>query len=108
MPTMSHDANNRRSSREQVRRNSRWRSGQRTAGRSRPLESLVIKTLSMPVFTERVDDGSGVKVGETWRCAAREQDAQGSHTHDRGAVRNQSADAFPEKPDKRHVRTPLL
>ncbi len=86
MPTISHDTDSRRSSCDQVRRNNRWWSGQRSAGRCPPLESLVIKTLSMPVFGERVDDGAGVKVGETWRRAARQQYAQRGHTHDRGAV----------------------
>jgi len=107
MPTISYDAESRRSSCDQVRRNNRWRSGQRSAGRSPPLGSLVIKTLSIVVFGERVDAGAGVKVGETWRHAARQQDAQSGHTHDCGTVGNQSADASPERPDKRHVRTPL-
>ena len=55
MPAIRHDFDNRRNSRDQVRPRNRWRSRQRSTERSPPLETLVIKTLSMIVLGERVD-----------------------------------------------------
>lgn len=107
MPTIGHEFDKRRSGRDQVRRRDRRRCDQRGTKRSPPLKILMIKTLSMIMVCGRVDDYAKVNVRETGRRAARQQDAQSSHTHDRGAVRNQSAVAFPEEPDKRHVYTPL-
>ncbi len=88
MPTISNDVDNRRGSQNPVSRHNRGRGNQRGAGRSPPLGTLVIKTLSMLVLGERVDAGAGVKVWETWRHAARQEDAQSGHTHDCGAVGN--------------------
>ena len=107
MPAIRHDFDKRRTSRDQVKRRNRWRSSQRRTESSPPLDTLVIETLSMIVRGERVDGSVKVKMWETWRRAARQQDTQNGHTHDRGAVRNQSAVALPEGPDKRHVYTPL-
>jgi hypothetical protein len=107
MPAIGYDLDKRRNRRGEVRRSNRRRSSQRGTGRSLPLEIIGIETLSMLVFGERVDGGGKVNVRETWRRAASQQDAQSGHTHDRGAVRSQSAVAFPEGPDKRHVSTPL-
>jgi hypothetical protein len=55
MPTISHDFDNRRSSRDQVRRRNRRWSKQGGTRRSSRLETLVIKTLSMIVVGEGVD-----------------------------------------------------
>jgi len=55
MPTISHDFDKRRTSRDQVKRRNRWRSSQRGTESSPPLETLVIKALSMIVVCERAD-----------------------------------------------------
>ncbi len=55
MPAIGDDFDKRRNRRGQVRRRNRRRSSQRSAGRSPPLEIIVIETLPMLVFGERVD-----------------------------------------------------
>ena len=86
MPAIHHDFDKRRSSRGQVRRRNRRRSSLPSTGRSPPLEILMIKTLSMIVIRERVDGSVKVKMWETWRRAARQQDAQSGNAHEPGAI----------------------
>jgi hypothetical protein len=106
MPAIHHDFDKMGSSCGQARRRNRRRSNLRSTGRSPPLGILMIKTLSMIVIRERVGGSVEVKMWETWRSAARQQDAQSGYTHDRRAVESQSAVALPEDPDKRHACTP--
>ncbi len=67
----------------------------------------MIKRRSMMMVGNLVEGQPEVNVWQTRRCAAHQQDAQGGNTHDSCAVGNQSADAFPEVPDKPHVHTLL-
>lgn len=107
MPAIHHDFDRSRNRGDQVMRCNRGRSNQRSSERSPPLKTLVIKTLSMIMVGVRVDGCAKVNVREIGRRAACQQDDESGHTHNRGAVRYQSANAFPERPDKRHVYTPL-
>ncbi len=66
----------------------------------------MIKALPLTVVRERVEGQTKGNARETRRGAARPQEAEGGNTHDRAAVRNQAADAFPDRPDKRHLCTP--
>jgi hypothetical protein len=87
MPAIHYDFDRSRNSGEQVRLRKRGWCSLRNTRRSPPLEILVIKTLSMIAIREsRVYGSVKVKMWETWRRAARQQDAQRGNTHKCGMI----------------------
>lgn len=101
MPTIRHEFDERFRSVDWLRRNDRRRRMQRGARSGGPLGIFMIETV--PMIMVRAGAGSNGGVRKARRSNAPPEDAQGGDTHDCGTVRRETAAAFPDKPDKRHV-----
>lgn len=74
---------------------------QRGARSGDPLGIFMIETV--PMIMVRAGAGSNGGVRKARRGDAPPEDAESGDTHDRRTVRKETAAAFPDKPDKRHV-----
>ena len=106
MPTIRHEFGERLSSVDEVRGDNRRRRMARGARGGGPLGIFMIKTL--PMIMVRVGADVNGSLREAGRSDACPKDAEGGDTHDRGTAESETAAAFPDEPDKRHVYTPLL